>query len=227
MKSGKLALNGFTITGGVVGVNCDGPCKVIGPGTVVEGTQIGINGFESLRIRDVTLTDHVSFAVQCFRACKIDGATTISNNGAGIRVGAKLTLDGATVTGNMGSGIDASNTDGSARVDVRNSTVTNNRDGIRAQRLAKITDSTVSGNTRHGVLVGIESGPACARKGTARLMGATVTGNATEPTCGVSVGCGDLSTCSPPKLAGGSTCDRSFVLGSDNVTADWDVCAAD
>lgn len=225
IHGGKLDMNGHTLTGGNGGISCDGNCKIIGPGTVTASAGIGINALDSpVRVQQVDVTDHAVYGVQCGKGCTLNGPMTISGNGVGVRAGHTAKLRVVTLSGN-GIGVDASNNDDRGHALLFDSTVTGNVTGVSADRLVKTSNTTVTGNSEIGVDVDDGS---CSGKGLASIKGGTVTGNGTDSDCGTTVACADLATCkTPPHLAGGATCDHSYVNGSGIPGSDWDVCALD
>jgi hypothetical protein len=224
LHSGTLALNGFTITGGF-GIFCDGPCKVVGPGTVTGSSVFGINGFgSSLKVTNVTLTDNGFAAVQCRGSCAITGPAGMTGNGSGVRAGGKLKISNLAITDNQFMAIDASNNASSARVTARNVTITGNRAGILADGGMKIIDSTISNNAEFGVKAALLS---CEHKATVAAKGSTITGNDTSAECGVSLVCFDVGTCFVPPRLKTTTCEHSYDYSSGNPGNDWNACSLD
>jgi hypothetical protein len=225
IHGGKLALNGHTLTGGTITVYCDRNCTLSGPGTITGSTSIGVLAYQTVvRMQSVDVTNHPTIGVECFKLCTLGGPATISGNGTGIRAGTVVKLRTMTLSGND-LGIDASNLDVRGHALVYDSTISGNRIGVSADLLVKTSNSSVTGNTQIGVNAGNTS---CARKGLATIKGGTVTGNGTDPDCGTTVACADLATCgTAPHLAGGATCDHSYVNGSGIPGSDWDVCTLD
>lgn len=225
IHGGKLNMNGHTITGGVVGVYCDANCKISGPGTITGSTGTGVLAFQCpLRLTQVDVTNHVAPGVECFKGCTLNGPMTVSGNQVGIRAGHSVKVRGVTLSGN-GMGIDASNNESRGHALVYDSSVTGNTVGISADNFVKTVNSSITGNTQIGINAGDAS---CTRKGLATIKAGTVTGNGTAAGCGTSVACADIATCgTAPHVAGGATCDHSYVNGSGIPGSDWDVCTAD
>jgi hypothetical protein len=222
VHGGTIALNGFTITGGR-GIFCDGPCKVIGPGTVTGSTGFGINGFgSSLKVTSVTLTNNAYDGIQCF-SCKVD-QTSIVGNGGGIRVGGKLSARDVTISGSAYLAIDAANNAGSASVKLRKVIITGNLAGVYAQKGAQIRDSVITGNGVYGVNTGDDG---CEHKATASIKSSTVTGNDTDPACGTTKVCFDVGTCTVPPRLKASSCDHSYKNETGNPGVSWGGCALD
>lgn len=58
VKRGRLDLRGFTVRGaGYYGVNCEGTCRIFGPGTVTESGLDGIHARQWAIVRDVVVSD--------------------------------------------------------------------------------------------------------------------------------------------------------------------------
>jgi hypothetical protein len=228
---GTLTLNGHTITGGF-GVFCDGPCKVVGPGTVRNSVHFGVNGMNTvLKVSQVDLTDNAIYGAQCFGTCKIDGPATISGSGVGIRNGGTLTGRNLTITGNQ-QAVEGGNNEGTTRVLLRDSSVTGNGSGVTSHGGVKLIHTTVTGNGKSGVTAGQAvfsrpEGVHCERKSLATLFGSTVTGNGTDPACGVTTVCWDVATCLQAPRLHDSTCEHSYAIASGNPGTDWDVCTLD
>ena len=225
IHGGKLALNGHTLTGGTISVLCDHNCLISGPGTITGAAGIGVLGADAVvKIQSADVTDHGVSGIECVKLCTVYGPATISGNGTGIRGGTVVKVRGITVSGND-VGIDASNNDVRGHALVYDSTISGNGIGVSADILVKTSNSSITGNTTIGVHAGDGS---CSRKGLATIKGGTITGNGTDPDCGTTVACADLATCgTAPHLAGGATCDHSYVNGSGIPGSDWNVCTLD
>jgi hypothetical protein len=223
---GSLAMNGHSITGGVSGIFCDGPCNIIGPGLVTGSTGIGVNAFQTtLKMKSVDVTNHAIYGVQSFKNCLLQGPATISGNGLGVRVGTTAKLRDMTITANQ-TAMAVGDNAGSGRALVFDSTISGNAEGgVLAQRLVKAVGSTITGNGTIGISTGWSG---CDRAGILSIVATTVTGNDNHPDCGTTKVCADLATCDKaPKVKAGSTCDHSYVNGSGNPGSDWDVCSLD
>jgi len=120
--SGKLLLNGFTLTGNPAFdvVRCAvGACRVSGPGTVTGG----------------------SAGVRSKSRAKILRSTVSGNGGDGVRADGSASIKESTVTGNAGAGVDSDRT-----AKAKLSTVTaNGLDGMKGLRVA-LSSSTATGN---------------------------------------------------------------------------------
>jgi hypothetical protein len=233
MHAGVLTMNGFTITGGTTGVFCDGPCKILGPGTITGSELFGVSAFETkTTIRNVDITNHGAFGIQSWRKAVVEGPATISGNGIGIRTGAGLTVRNMTITGNAAA-VHGANNAGTATANIIDSTITGNGEGVAAQKAVRVTRSSITGNGTFGVTadqtLSVSVGDGCRRGRTVvTLKDTTVTGNDTDPDCGVTELCADVATCDkPPRLSGTSTCERSHMNSTGFPGGDWDVCTLD
>src|SRR5205085_1433022 len=107
IHGGTLTMNGHSITGGRIGVYCDYPCKIIGPGLIDASTQFGADGFgTTVRMQQVDVTNVPSIGVQCFKACVLTGPATISGNGEGVRAGTVAKIRNMTISGNGNIAVD-------------------------------------------------------------------------------------------------------------------------
>lgn len=227
MHGGTLTMNGHTITGGLIGVQCDITCKIVGPGTVTASTFAGVNAFGvGLKMSQVDVTNNAVFGAQVWDQAVISGPAVFSGNGEAIRVGVKAKLKDLTITGN-GAGVDAANNAKVGSISVQGSTITNNDGaGLGAQRSIKVTDSVVTDNGDSGILAA--GGFNCEKKAGATLVRSTVTGNGTNPSCGSTKVCADVATCKKrPRVKPGSTCGTSYQIGSGNPGSDWGACTLD
>jgi hypothetical protein len=150
----------------------------------------------------------------------------VSGNGTGIQAATLVKIRALTLSGND-VGIVAVNADQHGRALVYDtSVITGNRIGVLADRFVKMVNSSITANTEIGIRAGL--GDDCPHKGLATIKAGTVTGNGTDAGCGTTVVCADLATCTTaPHVAGGATCDHSYVIGSGIPGSDWDVCALD
>jgi hypothetical protein len=220
-------MNGHTITGGTIGVQCDVTCKIIGPGTITGSDFAGVNAFDvGLKMSRVDVTDHGIFGVQVWDGATIVGPSVFSGNGMAIRVGAKAKLKDLTITAN-GGGVEAANNARAGSISVQGSTISGNASGLFAQRSIKVVDSTVTNNETDGIRA--VGGFGCEQKAGATLVRSTVTGNGTHASCGtIRDVCVDVATCKiPPRVKAGSSCGTSHQIDSGNPGSDWDVCTLD
>jgi hypothetical protein len=226
MHGGTLTMNGHTITGGTIGIQCDISCKIVGPGTITATTFAGVNAFEvGLKLSQVNLVDNAGFGIQVWDSVAVDGPAVFSGNGSAIRVGNKVKLRNVTITDN-GEGVSAANNAKTGSIRVESSTISGNASGLDAQRGIAVANSTVTDNGTVGVFAA--GGFHCEKKAGASLKSSTVTGNGTDPECGSSKVCADVATCNRrPRVKAGSTCGTSYKIGSGNPGADWDVCTLD
>ncbi len=230
IHGGSLAMNGFTIRGGLAGVECIGPCRITGPGTITEAAY-GIQGKGKLDLRGVNVTSSTLIGVQCFVGCRVSGPAVISDNGtpgasysAGISSPRLLKLSDVTLSGNWGYGAIARSPDDRGTLVVRDAVVTANTYGLYADHAVKVSSTQVTGNAEGGVILG---DPGCAHAGRAQLKNSTVTGNAIDAECGVTEACADVMTCKPPHLTGASSCGTSYVTDSGLPGSSWNVCTSD
>lgn len=226
MHGGTLTMNGHTITGGMIGVQCDRDCKIVGPGTITANTFAGVNAQEvGLKMSQVDVTDSGGFGVQVWDKAVIDGPAVFSGNQSAIRVGSGAKLRSVTISGN-GEGVAAANNARTGTIFVTSSTITGNATGLSAQRGITVKDSTITNNGDFGVFAA--GGFNCEKKAGASILRSNVTGNGTDPECGSNKACADVATCKlPPRVHVGSTCDRSYKIGTGHPGDDWNVCTLD
>lgn len=235
--TGALAMNGFSITGGTIGVQCLGNCRVTGPGTI-RAAEFGINAYGKLSVTDVDIDHSEYVGIQCFKSCKVTGGSLTNSgdpqnptigDGEGVRSTTKLELDGVTIANNGYGALARSYPRHHGKLLARHTVFSGNGVGAIADKSAKITASSVTGNLVAGVLIGdFFYADACPdHPRTVTLQDTTVTGNGGGDGCGTTRACADLLTCGPPKLDALSTCNTSHVHGSGLPGADWDVCSAD
>ncbi len=226
LHGGSLAMNGHTITGGDIGVYCDRPCSVVGPGLVTGSKYFNVDGFgTSVHLKQVDVTNAGYLGLQCWKTCVVDGPATMSGNGDAVAGSGNTKIRGmVTITGND-IAVSVSNSHGTATVFVSGSTITGNNRGIWTQRRIKLVDTSVTNNGVTGLLAGEFR---CPRNGVISLVRSTVTGNDTDPSCGTTNVCADIMTCgTPPRLDETSTCDHSYVNSSGNPGDSWHVCTLD
>lgn len=150
--------------------------------------------------------------------------SVISGNGEeGIRLflgSERLKVLRTTIDGNGSDGVFLAG----VRTLIRDSTITNNGGhGLnRASRKLKVVGSTVSDNRLNGVDAPGFAGCTVALQ----FVGSTISGNGSDPSCGVSVTCADIASCAPPSLSA-STCDTSYDTNSGFPGLSWGVCALD
>ena len=225
MHGGTLAMNGHTIRGGAVGIECDAACRIIGPGTVTASTSVGVNALKGgLEMSQVDVSECEHDAVQASASARINGPAVFSGNATAISVRKKATLTDLTITGN-GIAVSATALGGkSGSIVAVRCTVSGNGLGLAAERDIKVIDSTIRNNATVGIYAA--GGVGCVRRARAIVKGSTVTGNGTE--CRVDDVCADIATCRKrPLLKFGSTCETSLDFGAAVRGTDWDVCALD
>jgi hypothetical protein len=208
--TGRLHLNGFTITGNPAHdvVECSGGCMVEGPGTITGGSE-GVIGNGHVRIVDVTVTLNTGDGIHADRNARVTGGTVTNNAGDGIRSNRGARLYDSVVSGNVGTGVQAD-----VGAVLNGSTVTaNGADGVTAGGTLRVRETVVGGNALDGV-----------RGRRVVLRDATLTGNATSASCGVTDDCADVASAAPPRLYGTNACgtSRDVVLGGP-----WGVCTND
>jgi hypothetical protein len=226
-----LEMNGHTITGGLYGIRCNGPCRINGPGTVT-GAGMGITAYGKLHLRQVDAVANEYIGVECFVSCNVIGPASLSDNGEsgenvgeGIRSTGSMKLENVTVANNTVYGVNVTRypSDG-AKLNATGSTFTGNGTGIWSDGGVKLKSSAVSGNVTAGIRLG-EAG--CNTTRVPVLKDTSVTGNGTDPGCGTTVACADLMTCKAPRLGPGASCDTSYAIDSGVPGNDWDVCSSD
>lgn len=210
--SGKLLLNGFTLTGNPAFdvVRCEvGRCGVTGPGTITGGSD-GVRSDRTARVDGgVVITGNTGDGVRSDSSAKVIDSTITGNGGDGVRSKSRATVQRSTVSGNGGDGVRA---DGS--VSLKEATVTGNAGaGVDSDSTAKATASSVTSNGLDG-LKGLR----------VVLSSSTATGNGIAPACGVIDDCADLAAAARPALRGLSLCDTSRNTEADGS---WGVCAND
>lgn len=210
--SGRLLLNGFTLTGNPAFdvVRCEvGACGVSGPGTVTGGFD-GVRSDRGARVDGgAVISGNAGDGVRTDSSAKVLDATITGNGGDGVRSKARATVQRSTVSGNGGDGVRADST-----VSLKESTVTGNAGaGADSERTAKAKLSSVTANGLDG-LKGLK----------VVLSSSTATGNGTAPICGVLDDCADLAAASRPRLAGTSACGTS--RDTENGGS-WGVCTND
>ena len=100
------------------------------------------------------------------------------------------------------------------RSTVENSSGTGIESGGAA--LCGVKDSSVSGHAE----VGLE----CA---VVRLRATTAVGNGTDPECGITIACADISASDAVRIDAATTCARSYRIGSGIPGDNWGLCTFD
>lgn len=128
-KRGVLRLRGFTLTANGNGVQCLGPCRVVGPGAIARATPshigdqcIGVSGVlgnkvtvsdvaftqfgwaiiadKTLRAKRITVSDGC-FGVSAGTSVRLIDSTITDNAGFGARTFGRMTVIGSTITGQL------------------------------------------------------------------------------------------------------------------------------
>jgi len=225
MKGGTLSMNGHTITGGMISVQCDRTCKIVGPGTLTGSSFAGVQAFGTgLKMKQVNLTNHTYAGAQVWDSAMIEGPALFSGNGVALRVGYKAKLKDLTITDNY-AGVDAANNAKTGAIAVKGCTISaNTTSGLFSQGTVKAANSTITDNGEYGIYAAADS--TCAKKSGAVLKSSTVTGNGTGPDCGVLHQCADVATCKEPRVTTGAICGTSLKLGGPaGIT--WGLCSLD
>jgi hypothetical protein len=104
VESGRLDLNGFTITGGnFYGVACFKSCKIVGPGTIKGSQRQGVTAAGKATIRDVAITGNGQEGVEA-GSVEIRDSTITGNGYSGIRADRSVKVRDSVITGNAYSG---------------------------------------------------------------------------------------------------------------------------
>lgn len=211
-----------------LGVSCNGLTKVYRSTIDLNGA----GGIEAARLRIFDSTVSSNGGDGLVGAEHVQRCTVQDNAGMGVWSRGFIKVKSSTVSGNGSDGIHVFSPSYASvvnRVRVLHSTVTNNLGhGITFSDpppnnnivVATVVGSTVTGNG----LMGAQSQN--------RLVVRTsiITGNGTDPSCGVTTPCADIASLAPPRfklVPGVNQCDRSYVLESGLPGADWGVCALD
>jgi hypothetical protein len=208
--SGRLFLNGFTMTGHPAHnvVECASSCVIVGPGTITGGSD-GVRGDRRVKVVDSTSRLNTGDGIHADGSASVSGTTVSDNAGDGIRSNGSARVMSSVVSGNDGAGIQADHS-----LTVRSSSVTANGDeGVAAGSTVRLRETSVTGNGLDG---------AHGRRIT--LTDATATGNGTSATCGVTDECADLASPVSPRVTGTSTCGTSRKTESSGT---WGVCTND
>lgn len=210
--TGKLLLNGFTLTGNPAFdvVRCQtGGCGVSGPGTITGGAD-GVRSDRGARVdAGAIITGNAGDGVRTESTAKVLDATISGNGGDGVRSKSRATIQRSTVSGNTGDGVRTDKT-----ASLKEAIVTGNAGaGVDSDLTAKAKLSTVTANGLDG-LKGLR----------VVLSSSTATGNGTAPICGVLDDCADLAAANLPRLSGTSACGTS--RDTENGGS-WGVCAND
>lgn len=222
-KTSKLirsAVSGHPYAG-VTGVD-----KIIAVDSVVSGNPgLGLWGAPRIIVRRSTVTLSGQDGIHG-GAIKVVDSTVDSNGGPGVYGIDQVRVLGSTVSNNSGDGI--FHEGGLKPVTVKESTISGNAlSGIRdegAENLRVTQNSLVTGNGLHGIYAtNTDAQPDnCAQT----VRDSVVTGNGTDPNCGVSETCADLAGCDVPNILN-VTCDTSYDTLSGFPGTSWGVCSLD
>jgi len=177
-----------------------------------------------LDLAGFTLTQGQGHAVKCSGNCRIFGPGKLVGNPLGAQVvrAEGVSLRMVTITGGNG-GVDATNDGKTGRAVVRDSTITGSQFGIVADRLVKVIRSTVTDNRT----VGVASGNFQCDPGKVVAIDSTITGNGTDPLCGVTITCADIESCKREPILRRTVCDTSYKLDSGMPGNTLGVCMLD
>jgi Right handed beta helix region len=192
--------------------------------SLVELNGTGVRASEFLKIDTCDIVDNVGDGIDAAHAFKSQRMTNQRNGGTGLVLDsidgpAKVFfsevsdngLDGVTVTGPQ-----------SNKLLFRFAFIRRNaRYGISARDF-RLSVSRVDDNAFDGLHA--EPGGDCVL----RIDRFSTVGNGTDPSCGVSVACADIASCSPPvKLTPETMCDRSHDTSSGFPGTSWSICDDD
>ena len=185
-------------------------------------------GFQTpVRMTGVDVTNHGVFGIECFKTCNLYGPATVSGNGTGIQAATVVKIRALTVRPATTIGIVAVNVERGRALVYDTSVITGNWIGVYADRFVKSVNS--SDHRQHRDRHPGRPGRRLSAQGAGHYQ----------------VGHGHrqldrrrlwhdrrLRPISPPvptapHVAGGATCDHSYVIGSGIPGSDWDVCALD
>jgi len=144
--TGRIFLDGHTITGATVGIACSA-CTIVGPGTITGAVEDGIRSNltgAKVTIEGVTVTDNGDRGVTATRVRVRDSVVT-NNGGEGLK-GRSVHARGSTVMGNGDNGVD------SRKAKISDSLISGNDVGIHAG-VTRVVRSSVDANQRDGVFV--------------------------------------------------------------------------
>jgi hypothetical protein len=177
-----------------------------------------------LDLAGFTLTQGHGYAVGCSSNCRITGPGKIVGNPIGFQLvrAEGVSLRMVTLNGGNG-GVDATNNGKTGRAVIRDSTITGSQFGVVADRLVKIIRSTITDNRT----VGVASGNFQCDPGKVVAIDSTITGNGTDPLCGISITCADVESCKREPILRRTVCDTSYQLDSGMPGSTLGVCMLD
>lgn len=187
---------------------------------------LGLWGAPRIIVRRSTVTLNGQDGIHGGTIKVVDSAVG-SNGGPGVYgTSDQIVILGSTVSNNGGDGI--FHEGGLKPVTVKESTISGNAlSGIRdegAENLRVLQNSVITGNGLHGIYAtNTDATPDnCAQT----IRDSVVTGNGTDPNCGVTETCADLAACDVPNILN-VTCDISYDTLSGFPGTSWSVCSLD
>ena len=208
-------------------IYCPDVCRIVGPGSVVLGSDAVVYAENGVTIENVDIV--AEGATQAVRVAngvaKIDGSTVSGSYGNGV-VSTRVEVRDSAIFGNGNDGVRAQHAD-----IARSELSANGGDGVHALSTTDIRKSIVSGNDGSGVVV----------QGDLKLSGTEVTGNGGYGVTGATVihersktgencsnpgdiVCADLRSCEAPSVGDGN-CGSS--VGCNDAASPWGACSAD
>lgn len=231
-------------------VSGNGGAGIVSPGRVRIGNQLVTgNALEGIRGASVSVGGSViSFngtGVQSSGYMRVSTSEVVDNIGDGIHAGPTLLTFRVHVERNGGTGIVIDSVEGDTRIFLSEVSY-NGLDGIRVdgQQLARVHTrlAFVRYNGRHGIAArrlevsrtrvdfnafhGIYAPPGdgdCVLS----VQHYSMIGNGTDASCGVSVTCADIATCTLPANLNGTPCDTSYDTNSGFPGVSWGICDDD
>jgi hypothetical protein len=100
---GRLALQGFTITGGDVGIVCLQSCRITGPGALIAPASTGIASAGALTVSNLTIADSGGDGIVGYRQVRVVDSTLVGNGGSGVR-SQRVVIRGSLITANASFG---------------------------------------------------------------------------------------------------------------------------
>jgi hypothetical protein len=240
---GAVNLRRAIVRGNAVGVLSPRHLRVAAStiaGNQAEGLDGGV-----VQVRD-SVIELNGTGLRAAEYLKIDTCDIIDNVGDGIHSAVAIKTRHMVNERNGGTGLVIESIDGPARV-FFSEVNDNGLDGVavtgpQRNKLA-FRFAFIRGNGRHGINAkdfrltvsrvdenafdGIHAEPgggACVL----RIDRFSIVGNGTDPSCGVSVACADIASCSAPVELGAETeCDTSHDTASGFPGTSWNICDAD
>lgn len=216
-------------------LSADLDCAAVGGSAAVflgKGAKLDLRGFA------LTASGSVNVACEpviycsvdsCFSKsgrCEVSNGTLIGSSDAAI-VGGRVTIRHVTIKNHTSYAVLAQR-----RIDVSDCHIENAPFGLQANDRITIVGSSMVVAAAQAKRVDLLSSSITLHptEGVVgwfvRLVDSHVTGNGTDPGCGTTKICSDLSTHKKPKLDATSTCDVSWKETAD-VPGSWGICALD